>query len=128
MLRYSNPLDIQAKQLSIAQAQKISQLQDRAAQGDAAAIKELQLRNPKEPNYSNRYISVPGGEETSSDGMTKIKRPSRVFDAQTGQWANDGGQGSAQQQAPASAVEFLKKNPNQAEAFKAKYGYIPAGL
>jgi len=127
-LRYGNPLDAQAKQLSIAQAQKISQLQEKAVQGDAAAIKELQLRNQKEPNYSNRYISVPGGEETGPDGMTKIKRPSRVFDAQTGQWANDGGQGADQQQAPASAIEFLKKNPNQAEAFKAKYGYIPAGL
>lgn len=123
-----NPVDNQTKQLALTQAQKISQLYDKAAAGDANAIKELQLRNPKEPNYSNRYITVPGGEETGPDGMTKIKRPSRVFDAQTNQWVNDGGQVASQQSAPASAIEYLKKNPNQAEAFKAKYGYIPSGL
>ena len=123
-----NPVDSQMKQLSLGQAQKMQQLYDKAAGGDASALKELQLRNPKEPNYSNRYITVPGGEETGPDGMTKIRRPSRVFDAQTGQWINEGGQVAQQQSAPASAIEYLKKNPNQAEAFKAKYGYIPAGL
>lgn len=123
-----NPVDNQAKQLSLTQAQKMAQLYDKAANGDAGAIKELQLRNPKEPNYGNRYVTVPGGEETGPDGMTKIRRPSRVFDAQTGQWINEGGQVAQQQSAPASAIEYLKKNPNQAEAFKAKYGYIPAGL
>ncbi len=123
-----NPVDSQMKQLSLGQAQKMQQLYDKAAGGDASALKELQLRNPKEPNYSNRYITVPGGEETGPDGMTKIRRPSRVLDAQTGQWINEGGQVAQQQSAPASAIEYLKKNPNQAEAFKAKYGYIPAGL
>lgn len=35
---------------------------------------------------------------------------------------------SAQSAAPAAAVEFLKQNPQQATAFKAKYGYLPEGL
>lgn len=29
--------------------------------------------------------------------------------------------------APQSAIEFLKKNPDQSAAFKAKYGYLPEG-
>lgn len=37
------------------------------------------------------------------------------------------GQKPAQQAAPASAIEYLKKNPSQAAAFKAKYGYLPEG-
>lgn len=31
-------------------------------------------------------------------------------------------------QAPATAIDFLKKNPAQAAAFKAKYGYLPEGF
>lgn len=31
----------------------------------------------------------------------------------------------AQLQAPAAAIEFLKNNPDQADNFKAKYGYLP---
>lgn len=38
------------------------------------------------------------------------------------------GQRPAQQAAPASAIEYLKKNPAQAAAFKAKYGYLPEGF
>lgn len=32
------------------------------------------------------------------------------------------------QQAPAAAIAYLKANPEQASAFKAKYGYLPEGL
>jgi len=35
-------------------------------------------------------------------------------------------QGSQPQQAPAAAIEFLRKNPDQAENFKRKYGYLPS--
>lgn len=31
-------------------------------------------------------------------------------------------------QAPAAAIEYLKSNPEQAENFKAKYGYLPEGF
>ena len=35
-------------------------------------------------------------------------------------------QGGQPQQAPAAAIEFLRKNPDQAENFKRKYGYLPS--
>lgn len=38
------------------------------------------------------------------------------------------GQRPVQQAAPASAIDYLKKNPTQAAAFKAKYGYLPEGF
>ena len=30
--------------------------------------------------------------------------------------------------APAAAIDYLKKNPSQKEAFKQKYGYLPEGM
>ena len=41
-----------------------------------------QGKNPAE----HRYVKVDGGEEIGPDGMTKIKRPSGVFDTQTQQF------------------------------------------
>ena len=41
-----------------------------------------QGKNPSE----HRYVKVDGGEEIGPDGMTKIKRPSGVFDTQTQQF------------------------------------------
>ena len=67
------------------------------------------------------------------------KNPDQVFviDERTGnarsltggqqQVSMDGGQ-AGQVQAPAAAIDYLKKNPNQAAAFKAKYGYLPEGF
>lgn len=126
-----NPLEQQAKQLDLKQKGIIAGLFEKANAGDKDALVKYNALTSggKEPNYSNRYVTVQGGEETGPDGTTKIRRPSRVFDAQTGQWVNEGGQGAtAPQQAPASAIDFLKKNPGQAEAFKAKYGYLPTGF
>lgn len=131
-----NPND---NQLKIAQAggiaattdsaKMIADIQRKAIGGDVQALAVFRSLTGKEPKAaSDRYLTVPGGEETGPDGMTKIKRPSEVFDAQTGQMVQRSGPQGQQQQAPASAVEYLKKNPSQAAAFKAKYGYTPEGF
>ena len=51
-----------------------------------------------------------------------------AFDAQTGRFVEMSPQQGGAGKAPASAIEYLKKNPGQAEAFNAKYGYLPEGF
>ena len=108
-------------------ASTIAEIQKKALAGDQQAIAALNSLRGK-GQASDRYLTVPGGEEIGPDGMTKIKKPSGVFDAQTQKFVPmDGGQ-AGQAQAPAAAIDYLKKNPNQAAAFKAKYGYLPEGF
>jgi len=47
-----------------------------------------------------------------------------AFNARTGEATNQPGKTVA----PPVALDFLAKNPNQAAAFKQKYGYLPAGF
>ena len=105
----------------------IAEIQKKAIAGDPQAMATYQALTGKAKPASDRFMTVQGGEEVGADGMTKIKKPSGVFDAQTGQFVPMGA-GQQQAQAPASALEFLKKNPSQAAAFKAKYGYTPEGF
>lgn len=49
-----------------------------------------QGKNPAE----HRYVKVDGGEEIGPDGVTKIKKPSGVFDVQTRQFIPMGPQGA----------------------------------
>lgn len=111
-------------------ARMLADLQKKALAGDAqAAASYRALTGKGGAPASDRYMTVHGGEEIGPDGMTKIKRPGGVFDAQTQKFVPmDGGGQPKQQQAPTSAVDYLKKNPAQAEAFKAKYGYLPEGF
>lgn len=53
-----------------------------------------------------------------------------AFDTRTGQLNSNATQQQPAQptQAPQSAIAYLKKNPSQAAAFKAKYGYLPDGM
>jgi len=88
-----NPLDNQTKQLSLTQAQRISDLQGKAIAGDKNALASLQALTGKNPN-ADRYITVQGGEEIGPDGMSKIRRPSYVFDQQTGRRVQEDGQQS----------------------------------
>lgn len=104
----------------------LADIQRKALAGDAQAAAVYRALTGK-GNASDRYLTVQGGEEIGPDGMTKIKKPSGVFDAQTQKFVSMDG-GAQAQQAPAAAVEYLKKNPNQAAAFKAKYGYLPEGF
>lgn len=109
-------------------ASVIADLQQRARAGDAKALETLRALNGKTAQATDRFMAVQGGEEIGPDGMTKIKRPGGVFDAQTGQFVPMNPQQGGKGQAPAAALDYLKKNPGQAEAFKAKYGYLPEGF
>ncbi len=109
-------------------AQMMADIQKKALSGDQQAMATLNSLRGKSQSASDRFLTVQGGEEIGPDGMTKIKRPGGVFDAQTQRFVPmDGGQ-AGQVQAPAAAIDYLKKNPNQAAAFKAKYGYLPEGF
>ena len=58
-----------------------------------------------------------------------IKVPARINEDGTyTRLQEQGGQGQASPTpAPQAAIDYLKKNPGQAAAFKEKYGYLPAG-
>ena len=64
----------------------IADLQQRAIAGDSKAIETLRALNGKTNQATDRFMAVQGGEEIGPDGMTKIKRPGGVFDAQTGRF------------------------------------------
>lgn len=90
-----NPLDNQIKQNQVAAGTMTNanakQLQDlHAAYGSETdpakqrAIAE-QIRALSGKGGADRFLVVPGGEEIGPDGMTKIRRPSSVFDTGTRQ-------------------------------------------
>ena len=90
-----NPLDNQIKQNHVAAGAMTNanakQLQDlHAAYGSETdpakqrAIAE-QIRALSGKGGADRFLVVPGGEEIGPDGMTKIRRPSSVFDTGTRQ-------------------------------------------
>ncbi len=90
-----NPLDNQIKQNQVAAGAMTNanakQLQDlHAAYGSETdpakqrAIAE-QIRALSGKGGADRFLVVPGGEEIGPDGMTKIRRPSSVFDTGTRQ-------------------------------------------
>lgn len=61
----------------------ISELQKKALAGDQQALASYRSLMGKGQSATDRFITVQGGEEIGPDGMTKIKRPGGVFDAQT---------------------------------------------
>ena len=132
-----NPVENQLKQAqtqgimaTTESATMLADIQKKALAGDPQAMASYLALTGKKPSAAtDRFMTVQGGEEVGPDGMTKIKKPSGVFDAQTQQFVSmNGGQPNQKQAAPASAIDYLKKNPGQAEAFKAKYGYLPEGM
>ena len=123
----------QEQQLKQAQAQGImaqtdtakmlADLEKKAIAGDANALATYRAltTKAKDGKYSAHVV---GG------GVNELGQPQPQYLGVTGadgsvQFHRPGKQGQ-QAQAPASAIEYLKKNPNQAEAFKAKYGYLPS--
>lgn len=92
-----NPLEQQAKQLDLKQKGIIAGLLEKANAGDKDALaKYIALTNGgKEPNYSNRYITLPNRKTYNDMGQVTGEEPGGVFDAQTGQPVNFGKQPAA---------------------------------
>ena len=62
----------------------IAEIQKKAIAGDAQAMVTYRaLTGKTAQSATDRFMTVQGGEEIGPDGMTKIKRPGGVFDAQT---------------------------------------------
>lgn len=104
-----NPVENQLKQAQtggiLAQnesQQMISDIQKKALSGDAQAVATYQaLTGKKATPATDRYMTVQGGEEIGPDGMTKIKRPGGVFDAQAQRFVPlDGGPPAAKASKP----------------------------
>lgn len=104
---------------------QISALQTKAAAGDKAALETLQAMRGKGERSRDRYITMPNRKVYNDMGQIVGEEPGGIFDAETGSMVK---QGPAKTSAPPEALAFLKKNPAQAEAFKAKYGYLPDGF
>lgn len=74
-------------------ASMMADIQKKALAGDQQAMATLNSLRGKGGSASDRFLTVQGGEEIGPDGMTKIKRPGGVFDAQTQRFVPmDGGQ------------------------------------
>ena len=104
-------------------ASMMADIQKKALAGDQQALASYQaLTGKNSPSY--KAIHAAGGQ--TMDG----KNPDQVFviDERTGNARSLTGGQAGQVQAPAAAIDYLKKNPNQAAAFKAKYGYLPEGF
>lgn len=91
-----NPLDQQSKQLELKKQGIISGLFDKANSGDTEALAKYNalVNGGKEPNYSNRYITLPNRKTYNDMGQITGEEPGGVFDAKTGQLANFGKQGT----------------------------------
>lgn len=110
----------------------LADIQKKAMAGDAqAAASYRALTGKSGADYKDRYITLPNRKVYNEMGQVVGEESGGIFDAATGRpvQADAAKQGAAKaQSAPASAVDYLKKNPAQAEAFKAKYGYLPEGF
>lgn len=92
-----NPLEQQAKQLDLKQKGIIAGLFEKANAGDKEALAKYNALTSggKEPNYSNRYITLPNRKTYNDMGQVTGEEPGGVFDAQTGQPVNFGKQPAA---------------------------------
>ena len=120
-----------AKGMEIAASKQLQSLRDRfmAATGaeQEALGKQLLTMSLKDPKSSMKenFMVVGGGQEWDAQANSMRNVPQTLIDLRTGKPVV-GDVGGAK--APTTAVEFLKKNPSQAQAFKDKYGYLPEGF
>lgn len=107
-------------------AQMLADIQKKALAGDQQAIATYRALTGKgSESMRDNFMAVGGGQEFDQTANVMRNVPQRLIDLRTGQEV--GGPAKQQHQAPAAAIEYLKKNPSQSAAFKAKYGYLPEG-
>lgn len=99
-LRYGNPLDIQAKQLSLTQAQRLSDIQGKYLNGTpeekARAAEQIRALSGKDNQQSlkDNFMTAGGGQEFDEKAGIMRNVPQRLIDLRTGQDV------SGQQQGP----------------------------
>ena len=123
--------DAEAKQLEAGYSRQKNELAQRWQQATDPKEKEALYRQMlgmegKEPRNNVETVDVPNPADPMGGTM---KVPARINpDGTYTRLQEQGGQGQASPTpAPQAALDYLKKNPGQAAAFKEKYGYLPAG-
>lgn len=123
--------ETEAKQLEIQSEQKrqgiIKRLDTTTDPNERRALQgQLLAMQGKDPAQKYQVVTREG-----FDPLTNMptKTPYAVNQDDPTQSFEIRGQGGQQQPTPApqAALDYLKKNPGQAAAFKEKYGYLPAG-
>lgn len=126
----------QKGQMEVDQAKKMNDLNDQyLAEKDPVKQKALgnQLLTMNGKNTKDWQITTreePLDPANPTLGTTKrpyavnLNDPNQVIELGAGGGVNS----QAPQEAPQSAIDYLKKNPNQAQYFKQKYGYLPQGF
>lgn len=111
------------QELTNLSAAAMAELQQRVRAGDPTAIETLRALNGKDRVTAH---VVGGGQNelgqtlpqtlavTGADGRVTFHSPNQ--------------QPTGKGQAPAAAIEHLRKHPELAESFKSYYGYLPAGF
>ena len=124
-------VDMQAKQLEIQSLQKrqeiINRLDTTTDPNERRALQgQLLAMQGKDPAQKYQVVTRKGFDPVT---QMPTETPYAVNQDDPTQSFEIRGQGGQQQPKPApqAALDYLKKNPGQAAAFKEKYGYLPAG-
>lgn len=111
---------------------------DTANSKDQAAVNQARMKaiaagiiKPEAPT-KNEYTSVTDSMGLNVTRTNKDTGAIDIINPKTGETISIPAPGSvaspaSQKAAPAAALEFLRNNPQQAAAFKSKYGYLPEG-